>query len=133
MGQKSNLISLINPTGSLNLINLNSKVFLRNFLFIKSLEIFLIKKNIVLLDSKFIFFNNTCFIHLFVFLMRKVIFYKLKRPDWNLFTIGKFRFYLFKDVMLKELLKVLFFKISICFNCYLSKYILTISIEPAFL
>ncbi len=71
MGQKSNLISLINPTGSLNLINLNSKIFLKNFLFIKSLEIFLIKKHIVLLDSKFIFFNNTCFIHLFVFFRSK--------------------------------------------------------------
>lgn len=71
MGQKSNLISLINPTGSLNLINLNSKIFLRNFLFVKSLEIFLLKKNVVLLDSKFIFFNNTCFIHLFVFFRSK--------------------------------------------------------------
>lgn len=80
MGQKSNLISLINPVGSLNLINLNSKIFLRNFLFIKSLEIFLIKKNVVLLDSKFIFFNNTCFVHLFIFFRsKKLSFFKKKK------------------------------------------------------
>jgi hypothetical protein len=82
MGQKSNLISLINPTGSLNLINLNSKIFLRNFLFVKSLEIFLLKKNVVLLDSKFIFFNNTCFIHLFVFFRsKKLSFFKKKKVE----------------------------------------------------